>query len=155
MTESALGAYLIRRQVKGAPALDRSIAALSGWVRNAVHVDHILVEALNLAHCGLAPGYLRRHGISVYALGQPEERVTSFRQRKFVRHEGEFFEAVFEAASRWAPLPRELLAAYAIDAMQEEGVRVLLWHTVRQRMPETGPSLCPTPSCRSCGTRWV
>lgn len=156
MTESALGAYLIRRQVKGAPALDRALAALSaGWIRNAVHVDHILVEALNLAHCGLAPGYRRRHGISTHALGFPAERVTSFRQRKFVRHEGEFFEAVFEAASRWAPLPRELLAAYSVDALQEEGVRPLLWDMIIGRLSVCSERyLCPNPHCRGC-ERWT
>lgn len=119
MPESALGAYLLRRKVGGFPVLDRAIAALSGgWVQRVNHVDDIFVEAINIMHCGLRPGRRRRHGITAYANGQPTERVTSYHGREFVHHEGEFFAAVFEAASRWAPLPRELVAAYSVDVLQ-------------------------------------
>jgi hypothetical protein len=156
VTESALGAYLLRRKVGGVSALHRAIDALSGgWGRRVNHVDDIFVEAINIAHCGLRPGRRRRHGITTYANGQPAERVTSYYKRELVYHEGEFFAAVFEAASRWAPLPRELVAAYSVDALQEEGVRALLWDAVMRRLPiDRERYLCPKRDCRGCD-RWV
>ena len=156
MPESALGAYLLRRKVGGFPVLDRAIAALSGgWVQRVNHVDDIFVEAINIMHCGLRPGRRRRHGITTYANGQPAERVTSYYKREFVHHEGEFFTAVFEAASRWAPLPRELVAAYSVDVLQEEGVRPLLWDAIIRRLSVCSERyLCPDRHCRGC-ERWT
>lgn len=137
------------------PALDKAIAALSGgWRPRVTHPDDLLVEALNIAHCGLRPGHRRRYGIITYAQGTPAAGVTSFRNGELVRYEGEFYAAVFEAAARWAPLPRELVAAYSVDAMQEEGVRTLLWYAVGKRLLDSSQlRLCPNPYCRGCD-RW-
>ena len=72
-----------------------------------------------------------------------------------MHHEGEFFTAVFEAASRWAPLPRELVAAYSVDVLQEEGVRPLLWDAIIRRLSVCSERyLCPDRHCRGC-ERWT
>lgn len=164
---SALFGYFARRTWGGAPAADvamRSLAGRDTWSRRMTHPDEFLVEAINLAHCGLRPLRRRRHGVMVWSMGQAGQRVVSVRQGasglRREDHPGEdFYACLFQAAERWGPLPRELLAAFSVDSARGGGLRENLWLALHDRA--AGPDwcsgnpflLCPDSSCRSCDRR--